>query len=235
MDGISLVIRADDFGLYHAANQAVEEGFEAGLLTCATLAGAGPWLREAVALAHAHPNWELGLEIQLHCEAVGCAWGPISGRALVPSLVTQAGDFLPRLSDTAAFDDVRREFDAQINRLLQHGIRLAFLECASPSPLVDQALAEFSGTYGIPARMTDFGLRQVDLGGEGEAPAGLDTGAYLWVVRPAQDTPETWALWPSPGRHQVDARAVCDPELAAALESRGVRRCTFQEYLRTLA
>jgi predicted glycoside hydrolase/deacetylase ChbG (UPF0249 family) len=235
MDGISLVIRADDFGLYHAANQAVEEGFETGLLTCATLAGAGPWLREAVELSHAHPGWEVGLEVQLHCDAAGCAWGPVAGRALVPSLVTQTGDFPPRLSDAATADDVRREFDAQINRLLQHGVRPTFLECASNSPLVDQALAEFSGAYGIPARMTNFGLRPVDLGGGGAALAGLDAGAYLWVVRPAQDTPESWALWPSPGRHQADARAVCNPELAGLLERHGVRRCRFQEYFQRLA
>src|SRR5262249_37557914 len=106
---------------------------------------------------------------------------------------------------------------------------------ASISPLVDQALAECSGAYGIPARMTSLGLRPVDLGSGDAALAGLGAGAYLWVGRPGPGTPGALALWPSPGRHQADARAVCDPELAAALESRGVRRCTFQEYLRTLA
>ena len=32
-----------------------------------------------------------------------------------------------------------------------------------------------------------------------------------------------------------DARAVCDPELAALIDSRGVRRNTFREYLQNLA
>src|SRR6516164_5416062 len=100
MEDVSLIIRADHFGLYHAADQAIEEGFEAGLLTTATLAGAGAWWREAVALARAYSHWEIGLEVQLHCDAVGGAWGPVSGRALVPSLVDREGDFPPAFSES---------------------------------------------------------------------------------------------------------------------------------------
>jgi predicted glycoside hydrolase/deacetylase ChbG (UPF0249 family) len=229
MAGITLLIRADEFGLYHAANQAIEEGFETGLLTCATLVGCGSWLREAVALIHAHSQWEVGLEVRLDCTATGCSWGPVSGRSLVPSLVTRAGDFPSRLIEHATPEDIRQEFDAQINRVLKYGIRPAFLECDSDSPLVEQALAEFSGVYGIPARMASFGFRPFD-----PASSLFEEGAYLWVVRPAQDTPETWGMWSEPGSHVSDARAVCDPELAARLAGLSVRCCTFGEYLQTL-
>jgi YdjC-like protein len=240
MEGTSLIIRADDFGLYHAANQAIEEGFEAGLLTSATLAGAGPWLREAVALLHEHPQWEVGLELQLNCGGAGCSWGPVAGRVLVPSLVTHTGDFPPQLSDSAALDDVRREFDSQINRLLNHGVRPAFLECVSDSPLVNEALGEFGGVYNIPARMTAFGLCRLNPSRDdepfepGKALGTLGGGAYLWVVRPAHEVPETWALWSSPRCHAADALAVCDPQLAALMERRGIRRRTFQEHLQSL-
>jgi predicted glycoside hydrolase/deacetylase ChbG (UPF0249 family) len=231
MEDISLIIRADHFGLSHTANQAIEEGFEAGLLTTATLSGVGLWWREAVELARAHTHWEIGLDVQLHCDAKGCAWGPVCGRALVPSLVNCEGDFPTTLSSLATMEDIRKEMDAQINRALGHGIRPAYLECGSDSPLVDLALAEFSSVYGLPARTTFFGLRPVD----SSQITGLGPGAYLWVVRPAQDSPETWAMWSDPGRHAADARAVCDPEIAATLESRGVRRCSFAKYLRSLS
>jgi predicted glycoside hydrolase/deacetylase ChbG (UPF0249 family) len=230
MEDVSLIIRADHFGLYHAADQAIEEGFEAGLLTTATLAGAGAWWREAVALARACPHWEIGLEVQLHCDALGGAWGPVSGRTLVPSLVDRGGDFPPTLHESAIIEDVRREMDAQINRALGHGIRPAYLECASESPLVDQALAEFSSAYGIPARIASLGPRATD----SSQLVGLGAGTHLWVVRPAHDSPESWGMWSDPARNAADARAVCDPELAAALANRGVRLRSFLEYLHSL-
>jgi predicted glycoside hydrolase/deacetylase ChbG (UPF0249 family) len=229
MAGATLIVRADYFGLSHAANQAIEEGFEAGMLTSCTLAGCGSWLREAVELIQAHPLREVGLEIQLHCGASGCSWGPVSGRALVPTLVTRTGDFPPRLSEHATAEDVRREFDAQINRLLSHGIRPAFLECGSDSSLVDHALLEFSSVYSIPARTESFGLIPFD-----PAASGVESGSYLWVVRPAQDSPESWGMWPEAGGHVADARAICDPDLAARLDALGVRRCTFRDYLQSL-
>jgi predicted glycoside hydrolase/deacetylase ChbG (UPF0249 family) len=237
MDGVSLIIRADDFGLYHAANQAIEEGFETGILTSATLAGAGPWLSEAVSFLQDHPTWEVGLELQLHCTPSGCAWGPVAGRVLVPSLVTITGDFPPMVSEHATLADLRREMDAQLNRVLQHGIRPAFLECAAESTLIDQALGELSGAYGIPARMTTHGLSPLNPSDAADpfdpsrALRSLKAGAYLWVVRPAQDTPETWAIWSADPRHQADARAICDPELSSLLVRQRIRQITFQQYL----
>ena len=44
---LSRRFRVDDFGLCHAANQAVLEAFETGLLTCASLAVVSPWAAEA--------------------------------------------------------------------------------------------------------------------------------------------------------------------------------------------
>src|SRR5437868_12631252 len=87
MDLLSLIVRGDDFGLCHAANQAICEAFETGLLTCASLLVTTPWLAEAVTLAQGHAEWELGLQLTLHCPTAGYRWGPVLGAAAVPSLV----------------------------------------------------------------------------------------------------------------------------------------------------
>jgi hypothetical protein len=76
--------------------------------------------------------------------------------------------------------------------------------------------------------MSSFGLRTLD------PTMAAEPGAYLMIVRPAQDSPETWAMWSDPSRHVADARSVCDPTLAARLESLGIVRCTFREYLQNL-
>src|SRR6516164_1373230 len=97
LDTISLIVRGDHFGLCHASNQALWEGFEAGVLTCASLAVTGPWVAEAAVLAHDHQEWEIGLLLNVTCDTVGCRWGPVAGPSLVPSLVGPTGNFLPAL------------------------------------------------------------------------------------------------------------------------------------------
>src|SRR5262245_66523445 len=116
MDAISLIVRSDEFGLCHAANQAICEGFEAGVVTCAALAVVGPWLAEAAGLIHEHPEWEIGLQLLLHCTTVGCRWGPAAGPAAVPSLVDARGTFPPHLAEAATPEDIIRELKAQVDR-----------------------------------------------------------------------------------------------------------------------
>src|SRR5262249_17728119 len=141
MNDISLIVRADSFGLCHAANQAVCEAFETGVLTCASLVVAAPWAAEAVALAREHPEWEVGLRLMLHCPTAGCRWGPVAGAGVVPSLVEAGGMFRPGLADTATEGDVVRELEAQGARARALGLTISFLECDEASrPLVGPAL-----------------------------------------------------------------------------------------------
>src|SRR5205823_11997966 len=127
MSAISLIVRADDFGLCHAANQAVCEAFETGLLTCASLVVNTPWMAEAVKLAHEYPEWEIGLQLLLSSPTGGYRWGPVSGAPTVPSLVEPAGTFPPSLSDAAQPHDITRELEAQVERAQACGIRPAYL------------------------------------------------------------------------------------------------------------
>jgi len=73
MNVISLIVRGDDLGLCHAANEAICEAFETGLLTCASLVVTTPWLAEALRLAHEHPEWEIGLQLVLHARPTAIA------------------------------------------------------------------------------------------------------------------------------------------------------------------
>src|SRR3954452_7382769 len=128
MEPTCLIVRADAFGLCHAANQAVLEAFETGLLTCASLAVVSPWAAEAVGLLHEHPEWEVGVQLVLHAPGGGCRWGPVAGAARVPGLVGPGGCFPERLADGADAGEVAAELEAQVERARAWGLTPAFLE-----------------------------------------------------------------------------------------------------------
>ncbi len=240
MDGISLIVRADEFGLCHAANQAVCEGFEAGVVTCAALAVVGPWLAEAAGLVHEHPEWEIGLQLLLHCPTTGCRWGPVAGPAAVPSLVDGHGTFPPQLAATAAPEEIARELNAQVDRARLWGITPAFLEYQGTlTAPVTHALHVLSEHWGVPAQMTGWDLASILNADETQpfepmaALAALGPGVHLWIVRPAQPSPEAWALWPNDAlaeSRRADAAAVCSAEVMALIQRRGIELISFRQH-----
>jgi hypothetical protein len=240
MATLSLIVRADSLGLCHASNQAIWEGLEAGMATCATVLVTGPWLAEAAALIHDHPEWEIGLLLNLTCDTDGCRWGPAAGAALVPSLVDATGMFGRRLSPAASAAEIAREFDAQLGRAHAWKLTPAFLEYeGEPHPGVDAGLHRLSERLGVPGRMAGWGLRPVVPSQDNRTPdpaaalSSLPPGDHLWVVRPAQAAPETWALWPEEeqARRHADALAVRSPEIRTLLNSRGIELISFRQHV----
>jgi predicted glycoside hydrolase/deacetylase ChbG (UPF0249 family) len=240
MDAISLIVRSDEFGLCHAANQAIWEGFESGVVTCAALAVVGPWLAEAAGLIHEHPEWEIGLQLLLHCPTAGCRWGPAAGPAAVPSLVDARGSFLPQLATTATSEDIARELTAQVDRARLWGIMPAFLEFhGTATAPVNNALHALSEQVGVPSQMAGWDLQSILNTDEAQpfepvtALASLGPGVHLWIVRPAQSSPETWALWRDETlaeHHHTDAMAVCNPEVIALIQRRGIELISFRQH-----
>ena len=117
-----LVINADDFGFAPGVNRGIVEAHAAGSLSSASMMVTTPAFHEAVALARGSaPALGIGLHLNL-----------VSGRPLtaVSTLADQrTGDFhaLPALAQRAFTgridpDDVRRECDAQLERLAGSGI-----------------------------------------------------------------------------------------------------------------
>ncbi len=241
MTTTSLIVRGDDFGLCHAGNQAILEGFEVGVLTCASLVPAGPWVAEAAALVREHPEWEIGLQLMLHCPTAGCRWGPVAGAAAVPSLAEPTGAFPPALPVGATAEDVARELAAQVERARAWGITPAYLKWeGAANAHVEAALKHLSERHGIPIHMAHWGIQSVLNRAEdpaldvSAALAALQPGVHLWVVHPAQDTPEAWAVWPDEDRQRVraeDARAIASRQVAALIVRRGIDLISFRQHI----
>jgi chitin disaccharide deacetylase len=149
-----LIITSDDFGLSGGVNRAVEQAWSNGILTCASIMPGAGAFDEAVGIARANPGLQVGLHLTL-----------VHGSSVlppeqIPGLVDDAG----RFSDNAAaagmryyFDrnlhnQLRAEITAQIERVLESGIRITHIDGhlnIHQHPTVFAILAELMPTYGI--------------------------------------------------------------------------------------
>jgi hypothetical protein len=238
MSGISLIVRGDDFGLSHTGNQSIAEAFDAGVLTCASLLVTGPWVAEAARLARANPEWEIGLQLNLSCNTAGCRWGPVSRD--VPGLVEPTGTFPAALALSARPEEIGRELQAQLDRARAWDVVPAYLEYdGEPGAEVEAVVRRLSEQHGIPARMNTWGIEPLTLARGAEPMAVLTAcgpGVYLWVTRPAPESPETWALWPDSveaRERSLDAALLCDGGLRKLFEDRRVELLSFRQHIET--
>ncbi len=117
-----LIINADDFGMCRSANLAVYDLFEKGGITSATIMAPCPWAKEAAIWAKNHPEYAVGLHLTTTSEWGNYRWAPVADN--VPSLKDEEG-FMWHESDQFAehadLEDVRKEINAQYDRLAQYG------------------------------------------------------------------------------------------------------------------
>jgi hopanoid biosynthesis associated protein HpnK len=152
-----LLVTADDFGLTEGVNRAVVHSHREGIVTSASLLAVGRAYSSAVRLARVNPSLAVGV----HLAAVG-EDPPLLDPAAIPSLVDRSGQlplsyrtFLRRAAlgkvDVA---DVRREFQAQVQRVVDDGLVPSHLDTHQHLhlwPPVARVVTELAKDYGIPA------------------------------------------------------------------------------------
>ncbi len=151
----TVIFTADDFGLSHGLNGAVVLAHREGVLRSASLMAAAPRTPEALALARDLPSLCLGVHLVL-----------VQGRAVlppgrIPHLVDSQGRFpnhpagsgwryffQPRL-----LPEIRRELAAQIETVLQAGLRPWHLNGhvnLHLHPRIFPLVVELAREYGVP-------------------------------------------------------------------------------------
>lgn len=127
-----LLIRVDDIGMCHAVNVAIQRLAETGMPLSASVMFACPWYLEAMEILKAHPEIAVGIHLTLNSEWQNYKWGPVLGKTAVPSLVDSNGYFFATHAEFNAHaikvDEVEKELRAQIQRALQSGVKIDYLD-----------------------------------------------------------------------------------------------------------
>lgn len=126
-----LIVTADDFGLSHEVNAAVEQAHTQGILTCASLMVSGAAVDEAVAIARRLPGLRVGLHVVL-----------VEGRPVLPAsqvldLVTSRGEFRDDMVGAA----VAMFFRPRVRRQLTAEVAAQFEAFAATGLALDHATA----------------------------------------------------------------------------------------------
>lgn len=175
-----LLVTADDFGLTDGVNRAVLRAHLDGVVTSASLLAVGRAYDGAVELARGTPSLAVGV----HLAAVG-EDPPLLAAAEVPSLVGPGPGFplsyrtVLRRAVLGRLDlsEVRREFRAQIERVLGDGLAVTHLDSHQHLhllPAIGRVVVELAREYGIAAVRAPRSHRRTPLGvGVNALGAGL--------------------------------------------------------------
>jgi predicted glycoside hydrolase/deacetylase ChbG (UPF0249 family) len=131
-DQVSLIIRADDAGMSHSVNMALQRLIESGLPVSVSVMFACPWYQETVEILKRHPAVSVGIHLTLNSEWRNYRWGPVVGREAVPTLVDADGYFFQ--SSEALYKnhpdvrEIEKELRAQIQRALKSGLKIDYVD-----------------------------------------------------------------------------------------------------------
>lgn len=149
-----LIVNADDFGLSSGVNRAVEQAWQEGILTQASVMAGGAAFDEAVEIARRNPALQVGLHLTL------VQGKPVLPPEQIPGLVGSNGCFpdnpvavgMKLFFDPTIRMQLRNEIDAQIQKVKQTGIPLSHIDGhlnIQMHPTVFSLLAELMPNHGI--------------------------------------------------------------------------------------
>lgn len=127
-DARVLIVNCDDFGMYHAVNSAVVASIEDGIAASCSLMVPCPWASHGMRLLRERPQIPFGIHLTLVRDTTDHRWGPLSAKDRVPSLLDDAGELftpagIPELLGRARPEEIEREFRAQIDAVVDTGLR----------------------------------------------------------------------------------------------------------------
>lgn len=214
---IRLLVRGDDIGSSHAANEACIKTYKEGIVRSLEIMVAAPWFNEAVKMLKEVPTVDVGVHLMLTSEWENVKWGPITH---APSLVDAQGHFLPTTSQRNDFppntgflqskwkiDEVEKELRAQIELAKQLIPQVSHLSSHMGTPTCKpelKALVEkLAKEYGLPLESSKLKYAE---GFSGKKTAEEKIAALVKICETL--TPGDWLLVDHPGLDTPEMRAI---------------------------
>lgn len=153
-----LIVNADDLGESISVNTGILKAHTEGIVTSASLLSNMPGFEHACSLIRENPSLDVGVHLNMHRGV------PLTN----PTHLARGGRFLHSthrfllLSYTnreRAREEITREFDAQIQRVLQAGVRISHLDTEKhlhTLPLVFSTVLNLAKKYRIPSVRLPF-------------------------------------------------------------------------------
>lgn len=129
---IRLIVRADDMGFSHAANEAIIKVYKQGIVRSAEVLVTGPWFLEAAKMLNENSGLDVGVHLCLTSEYAELKWKPLVSNT---TLSDSNGYFFPFLWKTnnpqkkigfilednkPDLKEIEKEFRAQIEMAKRH-------------------------------------------------------------------------------------------------------------------
>lgn len=258
-----LIVRGDDMGFSHSANEAIIQCYKDGIMTSVEVLVPSPWFPEAVKLLAENPGLDVGVHLTLTSEWETIRWRPVSR---CPSLVDAAGYLYPMVSPNKNYpgrsvseqawspEDIEREFRAQIELARKHFPNLSHLSshmgCTDMTESIKELTRRLAHEYHLGYEMRGLGVEGVRyLGPKGTAAEkkasflrtleSLRPGkTYLFVDHPGLDDPELRAIYHIGYESVASDRAGVtatwtDPEIKAAIKRLGIELVSYRQLVRS--
>jgi predicted glycoside hydrolase/deacetylase ChbG (UPF0249 family) len=254
-----LIVRGDDMGFSHSANQALIQCHKDGIETTIEVLVPTPWFPEAVAMLAATPTVDVGIHLTLTSEWDLIKWRPIAD---VPSLRDADGFFHPMVfpnrhypkrsvAETAwKLEDVEKEFRAQIElgrkRIPRVSHISAHMGCTHLNPQVHALAKKLAREYDLDLFPEELGVKSVGYNAglatnEQRIDSfikmldGLESGkTYLTVEHPGLDGPELRAIhhvgYENVAEHRQGVTDVwTSPRVRQAVAARGIQLIRYKD------
>lgn len=254
-----LIVRVDDMGFSHSANQAILKTLKDGIGTSVEIMVPAPWFPEVVALLKDNPQVDVGIHLTLTSEWSNMKYRPISNS---PSLTNKDGYFHPFIWPNKDYtgqalsehewkiEEVEKEFRAQIALAKKHLPNIthisAHMGCYNLNPELQALAKRLAKEYDIDIDPADYSVIPTTYHGPKESSEQkilsfikmlekLEAGkTYLFVDHPGFDTPELRAI-----HHigyedvAVDRQGVTDtltdPRVREAIRKLGVQLISYAD------
>jgi len=158
-----LIVRGDDMGFSHSADQALIQSYQQGIETSIEVIAPSPWFPEAVKMLAEHPRVDVGLHFAITSEWDNVKWRPLTD---CQSLKNEDGYFYPMIHKNKNYpgravmehaynlEDIEKELRAQIQLAKKYIPRLSHVSghmgSTAFTPEVKALAIKIAKEYNLP-------------------------------------------------------------------------------------